>query len=125
MIQKSININESLSLFDDHWSPKIIGSVNNQEVKLAKILGSFEWHSHKDSDEMFFVLEGEFTMEYRDDSTHLKKGDMIIVPKGVEHRPVAEKECSVMLVETCGLINTGDAPPSERTTKGTWITNDY
>ena len=90
-------------------------------MKLAKFLGAFDWHAHTDEDEMFLVLHGSFTMEFRDRSVRLGPGQMIVVPKGVEHRPVAEAECSVMLVEPAGIVNTGDAATSERTTTGKWI----
>ena len=121
---KLIDLDEKLSRFNDHWSPRIIASVNGQEVKLAKFCGSFDWHSHADADEMFVVLKGSFTMEFRDHSAELSQGQMIVVPRGVEHRPVAEAECSVMLVEPSGLLNTGDAKESDRTTSGIWIDND-
>ena len=118
---KNIDLNEKLACFTDHWSPRIIASLNGQEVKLAKFEGAFDWHSHADADEMFLVLEGAFTMEFRDRSVELTKGQMIVVPKGVEHRPVAEAECAVMLVEPAGLINTGDGEETDRTTTSTWI----
>ena len=121
---KPIDLDEKLSRFNDHWSPRIIASVNGQEVKLAKFSGSFDWHSHADADEMFVVLKGSFTMEFRDHSVELSQGQMIVVPRGVEHRPVAEAECSVMLVEPAGLLNTGDGEESDRTTSGTWIDNE-
>ena len=121
---KPIDLDEKLSSFSDHWSPRIIASVNGQEIKLAKFSGSFDWHSHADADEMFVVLKGSFTMEFRDHSVELSQGQIIVVPQGVEHRPVAEAECSVMLVEPAGLLNTGDAKESDRTTSGTWIDND-
>ena len=121
---KPIDLDEKLSRFNDHWSPRIIASVNGQEVKLVKFFGSFDWHSHADADEMFVVLKGSFTMEFRDHSVELSQGQMIVVPQGVEHRPVAEAECSVMLVEPAGLLNTGDGEESDRTTSGTWIDND-
>ena len=117
----NIDLNEKLSCFTDHWSPRIIASLNGQEVKLAKFEGAFDWHSHAGADEMFLVLDGSFTMEFRDHSVELSKGQMIVVPKGVEHRPVAEIECSVMLVETAGLVNTGDGEETDRTTSGTWL----
>jgi mannose-6-phosphate isomerase-like protein (cupin superfamily) len=119
-VQK-IDINEKLECFSDHWSPRIIASLNGQEIKLAKFKGAFDWHSHADADEMFLVLDGSFTMEFRDRSVELKKGQMIVVPKGVEHRPVAEAECSVLLVEPTGLVNTGDGEKTDRTTSGTWL----
>ena len=118
---QKIDVHEKLSRFSDHWSPRIIASLNGQEVKLAKFKGAFDWHSHADDDEMFLVLDGSFTMEFRDRSVELSKGQMIVVPRGVEHRPVAEAECSVMLVETAGLVNTGDGEETERTTSGTWL----
>jgi len=121
---KPIDLDEKLSHFNDHWSPRIIASVNGQEIKLVKFSGSFDWHSHADADEMFVVLKGSFTMEFRDHLVQLSQGQMIVVPKGVEHRPVAEAECSVMLVEPAGLLNTGDGEESDRTTSGTWIDNE-
>ena len=117
----NIDLNEKLSCFSDHWLPRIIATLNGQEVKLAKFKGAFDWHSHAGADEMFLVLDGSFTMEFRDRSVELSKGQMIIVPKGVEHRPVAEIECSVLLVEPAGLVNTGDGEETDRTTSGTWI----
>ena len=121
---KPIDLDEKLSRFNDHWSPRIIATVNGQEVKLVKFSGSFDWHSHADADEMFVVLKGSFTMEFRDHSVELSVGQMIVVPRGVEHRPVAEAECSVMLVEPAGLLNTGDGEESDRTTSGTWLESD-
>lgn len=103
-----INIPEKLALFSDYWNPRIIGELNGQHVKLGKFQGEFVWHKHDDEDELFYVLEGEFTMEFRDKTVELKKGDMLIVPKGVEHRPVAEHEVSVMLFEPASTLNTGN-----------------
>ncbi len=117
----AIDLSDKLALFDDHWSPRIIAALNGQQVKLAKFIGTFDWHSHPDEDEMFLVLEGSFTMEFRDRAVELREGQMLVVPRGVEHRPVAAEECSVMLVEPAGLVNTGDAEANERTTSGTWI----
>lgn len=116
-----IDIDSKLALFDDHWSPRIVAELNGQQVKLAKFRGAFDWHAHEGEDEMFLVLRGSFTMEFRDRSETLGPGQMIVVPRGVEHRPVADEECSVMLVEPAGLVNTGDAEPNDRTTTGAWI----
>ncbi|MCP4833823.1 MAG: cupin domain-containing protein [Phycisphaera sp.] len=116
-----IDLDSKLALFDDHWSPRIVAALNGQQVKLAKFKGSFEWHAHPDEDEMFLVIHGCFTMHFRDRSVTLGPGQMIVVPKGVEHRPAADEECAVMLVEPAGLVNTGDAEASDRTTTGTWI----
>ena len=117
----TIDLGEKLQQFSDHWSPRIIAAMNGQEVKLAKFIGAFDWHSHADADEMFLVLDGAFTMEFRDRTVELSEGQMIVVPKGVEHRPSATEECSVMLIEPAGLVNTGDAEPSEKTTQGVWL----
>jgi mannose-6-phosphate isomerase-like protein (cupin superfamily) len=104
-----INIAEKLSLFTDHWNPRIIAGLNGQHVKLAKLKGTFVWHKHDDEDELFYVLEGGFDMEFRDKVVRLEKGDMLVVPRGVEHRPVAAEEVSVMLFEPATTLNTGDA----------------
>ena len=116
-----IDLAKKLDSFQDTWSPKIIAGLNGQEVKLARLEGDFEWHSHPGEDELFLVLEGRFTMEFRDRRVEMGVGQMIVVPRGVEHRPVAAESCSVLLFEPAGVINTGDAASSERTTKGTWI----
>ena len=116
-----IDLQENLALFSDHWSPRIVAQLNGQEVKLAKFIGAFQWHQHADEDEMFLVLSGSFTMEFRDRSVELNEGQMIVVPRGVEHRPVAEQECSVLLFEPAGVVNTGDGEKTERSTTGTWI----
>ncbi len=111
-----INISEKLSLFKDYFNPRIIGELNGQHVKLAKFQGEFIWHKHDNEDELFFVLEGEFKMEFRDRTIIIGKNEIIIIPRGVEHRPVAEKEVSIMLFEPTSTLNTGDAK-SERTRK--------
>lgn len=103
-----INLDEKLSLFSDYWNPKIIGELNGQQVKLVKIKGEFVWHAHDREDELFFVIKGSFRMEFRDKSVVLSENDMIIVPRGVEHRPVAEEEASLMLFEPSGTLNTGN-----------------
>lgn len=105
---EKVNINEKLGLFSDHWHPRIIGELNNQHVKLVKFQGAFVWHKHDDEDELFYVLEGCFNMEFRDKTVFINKGEFLIVPKGVEHRPVAEHEVSVMLFEPNTTLNTGD-----------------
>ncbi|MED5507021.1 MAG: cupin domain-containing protein [Planctomycetota bacterium] len=116
-----IDLRASLASFEETWSPRIIGEVNELEVKLAKLEGPFVWHSHSESDELFLVVEGAFVMEFRDRSVRLEAGQMIVVPRGVEHRPVAESGCSVLLVESKGTMNTGDGDPEERSTRGVRI----
>lgn len=104
-----ICIAEKLGLFADHWNPRIVAELNGQHVKLAKFKGEFVWHKHDDEDELFYVLEGSFCMQFRDKNVALNKGDMLVVPRGVEHRPVAKEEVSVMLFEPAATVNTGNA----------------
>ena len=113
---KKINIQDKLSLFNDHWNPRIIAELNKQHVKLAKIKGEFIWHRHDEEDEMFLVLKGNLKIEFRDRTETIHENEIIIVPKGVEHRPIAEEEVSIMLFEPATTINTGDLD-NERTRK--------
>jgi mannose-6-phosphate isomerase-like protein (cupin superfamily) len=108
MVMKKVDLLDKFSLFNDHWSPKIVGELNGQQVKLVKLQGEFVWHKHDNEDELFFVVKGGFTMELRDQNIKLKEGEFLIVPKGVEHKPVAEKEAWVMLVEPSATLNTGN-----------------
>ncbi len=105
---EKVNIAEKLSLFDERWSPKIVGELNGQHVKLVKFLGEFVWHHHDVEDEMFLVIDGRFRMEFRDREVWIEEGEFIVVPRGVEHRPVAEGEVSVMLFEPASTLNTGN-----------------
>ena len=116
-----INLSACLRQFSEHWSPRIVASLNDQEVKLAKFQGAFDWHAHENEDELFLVVHGEFTMEFRDRSVILREGEMIVVPRGVEHRPVAEQECHVLLFEPAGIINTGNARKSDKTNSAKWL----
>jgi mannose-6-phosphate isomerase-like protein (cupin superfamily) len=104
-----VNLAEKLALFSEHWSPKVVGELNGQHVKLVKFKGEFVWHKHDNEDEMFFVVKGSFRMEYRDKTITLNENEFLIVPKGVEHRPVADEEVCVMLFEPATTLNTGDA----------------
>jgi len=106
---KKVNIEEKLALFSDHWHPRIAGELNGQHVKLVKFQGEFVWHQHEQEDELFYVLRGEFDMQFRGKTVRLREGEFIIVPRGVEHRPVAEREVAVMLFEPASTLNTGDA----------------
>jgi mannose-6-phosphate isomerase-like protein (cupin superfamily) len=105
---EKVNVAQKLALFDEHWSPKIVGELNGQHVKLVTFLGEFVWHHHDDEDEMFLVVDGRFKMEFRDREVWLEEGEFIVVPRGVEHRPVAEREASVMLFEPASTLNTGN-----------------
>jgi mannose-6-phosphate isomerase-like protein (cupin superfamily) len=105
---EKVNIVEKLSLFDERWSPKVVGDLNGQHIKLVKYLGDFVWHHHDEEDEMFLVIDGRFRMEFRDREVWIEEGEFIVVPRGVEHRPVAEEEASVMLFEPASTLNTGN-----------------
>ena len=103
-----VNIEEKLALFEEHWKPKIAGELNGQFVKLVKFLGEFVWHHHDEEDELFLVVKGRFRMEFRDRSVWIEEGEFIVVPRGVEHRPVAEEEAHVLLFEPASTLNTGN-----------------
>jgi mannose-6-phosphate isomerase-like protein (cupin superfamily) len=107
MIQK-VSLTEKFALFTEHWAPKIIGELNGQQVKLVKFKGPFTWHHHDHEDELFLVVKGSFIMEFRDRQVELHEGEMIIVPKGVEHRPNAPEEVEVLLFEPATVLNTGN-----------------
>lgn len=103
-----VNIRQKLDLFTDHWSPKIVGELNGQQVKLVKFQGEFVWHKHDNEDELFYVLKGNFKMEFRDRIVELNENEFLVVPRGVEHRPVAKEEVAVMLFEPATTLNTGN-----------------
>jgi mannose-6-phosphate isomerase-like protein (cupin superfamily) len=107
-VTEKVNLAAKLSLFSDHWSPKIVGELNGQQVKLVKFAGPFTWHHHDAEDEMFLVVRGRFRMEFRDRDVWLDEGEFIIVPRGVEHRPVADDEVHVLLFEPGTTLNTGN-----------------
>jgi mannose-6-phosphate isomerase-like protein (cupin superfamily) len=103
-----VNIKDRFALFDEHWSPKIVGELNGQHVKLVKLLGEFVWHHHDEEDELFLLVKGRFRMEFRDRSVTLEEGEFIVVPRGVEHRPVADEEAHILLFEPASTLNTGN-----------------
>lgn len=103
-----VNLAEKFSRFREHWSPKIVGELNGQMVKLSKLLGSFDWHHHDAEDELFLVVRGRLRLEFRDRTVILEPGEFIIVPRGVDHRPVADQEVEVLLFEPAGTLNTGN-----------------
>ncbi|MBX3044187.1 MAG: cupin domain-containing protein [Candidatus Kapabacteria bacterium] len=116
MKYQPVNIDEKFKLFSEHWSPKIIAQINDYHIKIAKIQGDFVWHSHNDTDELFMVIEGSLRIDFRDGEVNLNKGDLYIVPKGVEHKPYAGQECKILLIEPSSTINTGEVE-SELTKK--------
>ena len=112
-----ITLTEKFALFSDHWSPKIVASLNDYDIKLAKVQGDFPWHTHDDTDELFLVIEGALTIELRDGAVQLGAGDLFVVPRGAEHRPIAAEEVRLLLLEPRGTVNTG-AVRNERTVTG-------
>jgi mannose-6-phosphate isomerase-like protein (cupin superfamily) len=105
---EKINISEKLELFQDYWNPRIVGELNGQHIKLVKLKGEFIWHKHDDEDEMFLVIKGKLNIEFRNKYVVLNEGEFIIVPKGIEHKPVAEEETQVLLFEPKTTLNTGN-----------------
>ena len=103
-----VNLRQKLDSFSDHWSPKVIADLNGQQVKLAKFVGEFVWHHHDGEDELFMVVKGRFRMEFRDRDVWLEEGEILVVPRGVEHRPVAEEEVEILLFEPASTLNTGN-----------------
>jgi len=116
-----INIAEKHSLIKELWSPRVIAEMNDYQFKLAKIKDEFIWHTHEETDEVFMVFKGSMFMSYRDKTIQLSEGEMCVVPKGVEHKPYAEEECSIMLIEPKGTINTGDTDSDRRIDNDIWI----
>ncbi len=107
-----ISLAQKFSTFAEHWQPRVAAELNGQEVKLVKILGEFPWHHHADVDELFFCFRGAFRMDFRDRSVHLRAGDMLVVPRGVEHRPAAEYEAEILVFEPANVRNTGNVEDS-------------
>ena len=116
-----INFNQKFSKFNDYWSPRIIAELNDYQFKVVKIKDEFVWHSHRNTDEAFIVLDGEMWIKFIDKEIHLSKGEMFVVPKGVEHKPHAIQECQVLIVEPKGVINTGDNNGELTKTNEEWI----
>jgi mannose-6-phosphate isomerase-like protein (cupin superfamily) len=118
---EKINLKEKLSKFSDHWSPKVIAEMNDYQFKLVKIQGEFVWHNHEDTDETFIVIEGEMKIEFENETLELNEGDMFVVPKGIEHKPWAENECKVMIIEPRGVLNTGSSESDLTASNDVWI----
>jgi len=119
-VMEKVNLAEKLAGITEHWRPGIVGEVNDTQVKLAKVRGEFDWHRHEDEDEMFLVLEGRLKMRFRDRDVWLGPGEMLVVPRGVEHKPVAPEEVHLMLVEPRGTLNTG-TEQTDRTVQPEWL----
>lgn len=121
MAYTAINLEDKFARFSEHWSPRVIAEMNDYQFKLVKVQGEFVWHSHSDSDEVFIVLEGSLVIEFRDGAVTLEAGEMYVVPRGVEHRPVADSECKMMLVEPRGVVNTGEAESTLTADNDIWV----
>jgi mannose-6-phosphate isomerase-like protein (cupin superfamily) len=121
MAYQPISIADKFASFSEQWSPKVVAELNDYQVKLVRIHGEFVWHHHADTDELFLVIDGEMAIELRDGRVELKAGEMFVVPKGVEHRPVAQEECRILLMEPRGVVNTGDAGGAYTAPLDAWI----
>ena len=121
MTYQPINLEDKFSKFSEHWSPRVIAEMNDYQFKLVKVQGEFVWHDHPDTDEVFVVLEGTLDIEFRDGAVTLSAGEMYVVPRGVEHRPVASEECKLMLVEPRGVVNTGDVDSALTADTDVWV----
>jgi len=120
-MNKPINIQSKFELFNEHWSPKVIAELNDYQFKLVKIKGQFTWHEHKETDEVFLVIEGAMGIEFKDNTVTLKEGEMIVVKKGEQHKPFAFEECKVLIIEPRGVINTGDSGGDLTSENDVWI----
>ena len=121
MNYQSVNFQDKLQKFSEHWSPKIIAQMNDYHFKIVKVQGEFLWHGHPETDEVFLVLKGQLEIQFRDGNVLLNEGEMFVVPKGMEHKPVAEEECHILLVEPAGTINTGAVVSDKTVTNDVWI----
>jgi len=121
MQEKVINFKEKYQKFTEHWSPRVIAEMNDYQFKLVKVAGEFVWHDHPDTDEVFIVMEGTLNIEFRDGMVTLESGEMFVIPKGVEHKPMADAECKIMIIEPKGVINTGEADGQLTAENDVWI----
>lgn len=121
MSYEPINLADKFGKFSERWSPRVVAQMNDYHFKLARIEGEFVWHSHAETDEVFFVVEGEMAIEFRDGRVELRAGEMFVVPRGVEHRPAAPRECKLLLVEPAGTRNTGDAGGALTAEDNVWV----
>ena len=121
MAHEPINFEQKFRLFDEQWQPKVIAEMNDYQFKIVKVQGDFIWHNHEDTDETFIVIEGEVRIDLRDGAVHVSAGEMFIVPKGVEHKPYAEGEAKVLLIEPRGVLNTGHEAGDRTADLDVWI----
>src|SRR5476649_1459851 len=121
MSYQAINFGKKFRLFDEQWQPKVIAEMNDYQFKIVKLEGDFIWHDHKNTDETFIVLEGVLRIDFRDGAVHLSAGEMFVIPKGVQHKPYAEKEAKILLVEPRGVVNTGNEDSDRKRQNDVWI----
>ena len=121
MTYQAINFKKKLTLFSKHWSPRVIAEMNDYQFKLVKIKGQFVWHDHPDTDETFVVIEGEMQIVFKDGQVDLAAGEMFVVPKGVQHKPLAAEECRILVIEPRGVVNTGEAGGDLTAENDVWI----
>lgn len=117
----AINFKDKFSKFTEHWSPRVVAEMNDYQFKLVKVEGEFVWHDHPETDEVFIVIEGTLNIEFRDGVVSLDSGEMFVIPKGVEHKPVANSECKIMIVEPKGVVNTGDSESELTAQNDVWV----
>ena len=121
MKYESINFDNKFSKFSENWTPKVIAEMNDYQFKVVKIKGSFVWHDHKDTDEVFMVMKGEMEIEFRDGKVAISSGEMFVVPKQVEHKPYAKDECEIIVIEPRGVVNTGESEDELKADNDVWI----
>ena len=121
MKHNAINFKEKFTKFTEHWSPRVIAEMNDYQFKLVKVEGEFVWHDHPDTDEVFIVIEGCLNIEFRDGVVTLESGEMFVIPKGIEHKPMATSECKIMIVEPKGVVNTGDSGSELTAEDDVWV----
>ena len=121
MDYSSVNLQQKLTKFSEHWSPKIVAQMNDYHFKVVKVKGAFVWHDHPETDEVFLVLNGQLEIHFHDGRVILNEGEMYVVPKGVEHKPFAAEECHILLIEPAGLINTGDVESELTAPSDVWV----
>lgn len=121
MKYKAINFNEKFGLLDQQWQPRVVAEMNDYQFKVVKLQGDFIWHDHRETDETFVVLEGDLRIDFRDGAVHVSAGEMFVVPKGVEHKPYAEHEVKLLLIEPRGVVNTGDEGGERTAENDVWV----
>jgi mannose-6-phosphate isomerase-like protein (cupin superfamily) len=121
MVYEAISFEQKFSRFSEQFQPKVVAQMNDVQFKLVRVQGDFVWHSHAETDETFIVLDGELTIEFRDGAVRLRAGEMFVVPRGKEHKPMAAEECRIMLIEPAGTVNTGDAEGEMTAPNDVWI----